>query len=65
MNTWIFYSTDDNGIKTIQYIKDCAKPQLTKEYKETQELLWKVEVSSVGHMTSQAWNKENQYIKIR
>ena len=64
MNNWIFYGTDKEGIKTIHYIKQCKHPWLTNEYKNMMKKLDFNEYHSTGYMTSIAWNKENQYIKI-
>ena len=64
MHNWIFYGTDKADIRTIHYIKSCKKPQMTSEYKYMMRLLDRGEYQTVGYMTSRAWNKENQYIKI-
>jgi hypothetical protein len=64
MNNWIFYGTDKEGIKTIHYIKKCKNPWLTNEYKDMLLRLHLNEYNKTGYMTSKAWNKENQYIKI-
>ena len=64
INTWIFYGTDRDGIKTVRYIKRCKKPRLTDEYKEMMRLLENNTYYSTGYMTSKAWNKDHQYIKI-
>jgi len=64
-NTWIFYGKDRNGIKTIHFIKECKKPERTKEYNEIRNLLKKNDkYEIVGCMTSNSWNKGNQYIKV-
>lgn len=63
-NTWIFYGTDKDGIKTVHYIKQCKKPALTSEYKEMMLLLENNTYFSTGYMTNKAWNTENQYIKM-
>ena len=63
-NTWIFYGNDHNGIKTIHFIKECKRPQATKEYKEMMQLLENNTYHTTGYMTSKAWNKTHQYIKI-
>jgi hypothetical protein len=63
-NTWIFYGKDRNGIKTIHFIKECKKPESTKEYKEMMHLLENDTYYVTGYMTSNAWNKGNQYIKV-
>jgi hypothetical protein len=63
-NTWIFYGNDRNGIKTIHYIKECKKPERTSEYKEMMHLLENNTYYTTGYMTSKAWNKDHQYIKI-
>ena len=39
INTWIFYGTNREGIKTVHYIKQCKKPEMTGEYKEMMQLL--------------------------
>ena len=64
INTWIFYGTNREGIKTVHYIKQCKKPEMTGEYKEMMQLLEINEYYTTGYMTSKAWNKENQYIKM-
>jgi len=64
MNTWIFYGNDHSGIKTIHFIKECKRPEATKEYKEMMLLLENDTYYTTGYMTSKAWNKENQYIKV-
>jgi hypothetical protein len=64
MKNWIFYGTDRQGIKTVHYIKQCKKPEMTGEYKDMLRRLDFDEYYTTGYMTSQAWNKENQYIKI-
>jgi len=63
--TWIFYGNDHNEIKTIHYIKQCKRPEATSEYKEMMHLLENDTYYTTGYMTSKAWNKENQYIKVR
>ena len=63
-NTWIFYGNDRSGIKTIHYIKQCKRPEATSEYKEMMQLLENNTYYTTGYMTSKAWNKESQYIKI-
>ena len=64
MNTWIFYGIDRNGIKTIHSIKECKHPEATKEYKKMMFLMENSTYHTTGTMTSKAWNKENQYIKV-
>ena len=64
IHTWIFYATDREGIKTIHYIKQCKKPEMTGEYKDMMRRLDFNECYTTGYMTSKAWNKDNQFIKI-
>ena len=64
MKNWIFYGANHQGIKTIHYIKQCKKPEMTGEYKDMMRRLDFNEYHTTGYMTSKAWNKENQYIKI-
>ena len=64
MKNWIFYGTDRNGIKTIHFIKECKRPEATKEYKEMMYLLENYTYYTTGYMTSKAWNTDHQYIKI-
>ena len=63
-NIWIFYGRDRNGIRTIHSIRQCKKPEGTKEYKEIRNLLENDTYEIVGYMNSNKWNKENQYIKV-
>lgn len=64
-NTWIFYGEDYNGIKTIYSIRQCKNPRRTKEYNEIKNLLEKNnKYEIVGCITSNSWNKQNQYIKV-
>jgi hypothetical protein len=63
-NTWIFYGTDHSGIKTIHHIKQCKRPEATSEYKEMMHLLENNTYYTTGYMTSKAWNKDHQYIKV-
>jgi len=64
INTWIFYGTDRDEIKTVHYIKQCKKPEMTGEYKDMIRRLDFNEYYTIGYMTSKAWNKDNQFIKI-
>jgi len=48
MKNWIFYK----------------KPEMTGEYKDMMRRLDFDEYYTTGYMTSQAWNKDHQYIKI-
>ena len=64
INTWIFYGTDKEGIKTVHYIKQCKKPEMTSEYKNMRQRLDFDKYYTIGYMTSKAWNKDNQFIKI-
>ena len=63
-NNWIFYSEDDNGIRTIQSFRRCLEPSKTKEYKHIQSLLDFNNFVRVGYMSAQAWNENSQYIKF-
>jgi hypothetical protein len=63
-NTWIFYGTNHSGIKTIHHIKQCKRPEATSEYKEMMHLLENNTYYTTGYMTSKAWNKNHQYIKV-
>lgn len=63
-NTWIFYGDSHDGIRTLHYIKECKRPEATKEYKEMMFLLENNTYHVTGYMTSKAWNKENQYTKV-
>ena len=63
-HTWIFYGTDREGIKTVHYIKQCKKPEMTGEYKDMRRRLDFYKYYTIGYMTSKAWNKDNQFIKI-
>lgn len=63
-NTWIFYGNDHSGIKTIHYIKQCKRPEATSEYREMMRLLENYTYYATGYMTSKAWNKDHQYIKV-
>ena len=65
MKNWIFYGIDRGGIKTIHFIKECKRPEATKEYKKMMFLLENYTYSATGYETSEVWNKENQYIKVR
>jgi|TARA_B110000908_G_C10164714_1_gene407800 hypothetical protein len=64
INTWIFYGTDKEGIKTVHYIKQCKKPEMTSEYKNMRQRLDFDKYYTIGYMTNKAWNKDNQFIKI-
>jgi hypothetical protein len=63
-NTWIFYGKNREGITTIHFIKECISPERTNEYKEMMYLLGDNTYHTTGYMTSKAWNKDNQYIKV-
>ena len=63
-NTWIFYGESKEGVRTLHFIKECKQPERTKEYKEMMQFLEISKYYITGHMTSKAWNKNNQYIKI-
>ena len=63
-NTWIFYGDSQDGIRTLHYIKECKRPEATKEYKEMMFLLENNAYHVTGYMTSKKWNEENQYIKV-
>ena len=64
IQTWIFYGQSQDRIRTLHYIKECKRPEATKEYKQMMQLLENSTYHVTGYMTSKAWNKENQYIKI-
>lgn len=63
-NTWIFYGQSHDGIRTLHYIKECKRPEATKEYKQMMVLLENNAYEVTGYMTSKKWNQENQYIKV-
>jgi hypothetical protein len=64
MKNWIFYGTNRECIKTIHYIKQCKNPRMTNEHKDMMRRLDFDEYHTTGYMTSEAWNKKHQYIKI-
>ena len=51
-NKWMFYGEDHSGNKTIHFIKECKKPESTKEYKEMMHLLENNTYQIVGYMIS-------------
>ena len=66
MKNWIFWgeNTIPMGARVIHHIKRCKEPFRTKEYKNMMYLLDNYVYTNVGYMTADAWNKENQYIKM-
>tara|TARA_R110000772_G_scaffold88687_3_gene184084 strand:- start:1795 stop:2022 length:228 start_codon:yes stop_codon:yes gene_type:complete len=70
MKNWIFWGTVNTDVhcpmsaRVIHHIKRCKEPGRTKEYKNMMYLLDNYVYTNVGYMTADAWNKENQYIKM-
>ena len=57
LQNWVFYSEDNHGVRTIQAIKECSKPELTNEYKHNMAILDFNNAVRVGYMTATAWNE--------
>ena len=64
MKNWVFYGENDNGARVIHFIKKCKKPELTNERKQMMQHLDNYTYQRVGYMSADAWNENNQYIKI-
>ena len=64
MKNWVFYGENDNGTRVIHFIKKCKKPELTSERKQMMQHLDNYVYQRVGYMSADAWNNNNQYVKI-
>lgn len=64
MKNWVFYGENDNGARVIHFIKKCKKPELTNERKQMMRHLDNYVYQRVGYISADAWNENNQYIKI-
>ena len=67
MKNWVFYGENKSGtgyVRVIHFIKRCKKPELTNERKQMMQHLDNYTYQRVGYMSADAWNENNQYIKI-
>jgi len=58
--TWVFYGANENGDRTIQFIKDCVNPHKTKEQATMLQLLNDDVYWTIGYETSYSWNLFNR-----
>ena len=58
--TWVFYGANENGDRTIHFIKDCKNPYKTKEQKIMLQLLDDNVYWTIGHEKSSNWNLFNR-----
>ena len=58
--TWVFYGANNNGDRTIHFIKDCKIPHKTKEQEAMLQLLNDDVYWTIGYETSSNWNLFNR-----